>query len=65
MDFFQVLASAQTVIRLSGFHRPSLHGQTGMFYSIDLIAASSLLIEHIIPAISVFIALALAIVFIE
>lgn len=36
-----------------------------MLYSIDLIAAGNLVIDHMLPAIMLFFALALAIVFID
>lgn len=36
-----------------------------MLYSIDLIAAGSLVVDHMLPAIMLFFALALAIVFID
>lgn len=36
-----------------------------MLYSIDLIAAGSLVVDHMLPLIMLFFALALAIVFIE
>jgi hypothetical protein len=39
--------------------------EPGMLYSIDLIAAGSLVVEHMLPALLLFFALALAIVFID
>lgn len=36
-----------------------------MLHSIDLVAASSLVVDHMLPALMLFVALALAIVFID
>jgi hypothetical protein len=36
-----------------------------MLYSIDLIAAGSLVVDHVVPVFMLFVGLALAIVFIE
>jgi hypothetical protein len=39
--------------------------EIGMLYTIDLIAAGSLVVDHMLPLFMLFIALALAIVFID
>ncbi|PKO49338.1 MAG: hypothetical protein CVU31_01110 [Betaproteobacteria bacterium HGW-Betaproteobacteria-4] len=60
-----MFASAPTAFPLRGFIVHHDMGEHGMLYSIDLIAAGGLVVDYTLPAIMLFFALALAIVFID
>ena len=64
-DFSECSPAYRLPSRAQGFIPTPYTDETSMLYSIDLIAAGTLVVDHMLPVLSLFIALALAIVFID